>query len=490
MTEKWIPVQDNQKITLRTLLCSQGKYSLALNRDDMELACLQMIICMVQVIFMPNNFNLLEAFYNNPMDGENYDKGVSHFQDWFDVLHPKYPFMQTINKKKETSLQKLFIGLPEKSSTSGSSNAHFNRVDELKEIDLGRATIALFQQATNGFSLGGRAFTKGLKGSMPITTLIYDESQNLRKTVWCNILDKKLLEQHIGNQDVENKPSWVKPIAFNKNRPEYAHKIGLLRGLFYQPAKVKLEVNEQRKATGFFKEPGLSYIEGFWRHPHTPIGWKKNENKHYYISVNEKYLWKQMLSLLYTVSDQEGYSRALVVDHYVNGIGRGKSINLSVGGYIKGKSTESLAGRKHEIYSLKSGWSEKQGEIIELVKCALKAGKLLNDSIYSIGKNLKSEYSNQGKEGSNFIKKQLQPLTKQIYFNNSESLIHETLRNLDFNKIQAYKKQFCSLAKNTFKETTQSYEHDPKLLKAIEYGRKYLNRKLNTLLVEGRRNAA
>ena len=69
LTEKWIPVQNNQKITLRTLLCSQGKYSLALNRDDMELACLQMIVCMVQVIFMPKDFNQLEAFYNNPMDG-------------------------------------------------------------------------------------------------------------------------------------------------------------------------------------------------------------------------------------------------------------------------------------------------------------------------------------------------------------------------------------------------------------------------------------
>ena len=262
-----------------------------------------------------------------------------------------------------------------------------------------------------------------------------------------------------------------------------------MRGFFYQPAKVKLKVNEQRKATGFFTEPGLSYIEGFWRHPHTPIGIKKEKKKksgnleYYHISISkDKPLWTQMLGFLYAQApNQEGYARALVVDHYIKGIGNGKHINLSVGGYI-GTPPETLLSRKHEIYTLKSGWDKKYFDIKELVECALNTQKVLNTSIYVLGKNLKEEDGAQGQEKSNFIKKQLQPLARQIYFNNSESLIHETLRNLDFNKIQAYKKKFSDLAKNTFKETTQSYEHDPKLLKAIEYGRKYLNGNLKKLL--------
>ena len=59
--------------------------------------------------------------------------------------------------------------------------------------------------------------------------------------------------------------------------------------------------------------------------------------------------------------------------------------------------------------------------------------------------------------------------------------MHETLRNLDFERIQGYKEKFRSLATQTFEEVTQSYEHDPKMLKAIEYGRKCLNRKLSEL---------
>ena len=169
--------------------------------------------------------------------------------------------------------------MPEKSSPSRSSEAHFHRTDEVREMELGEVAIALFQQATNGFSLGGAPFSVGLKGSMPITTLIYDESQDLRKTIWCNILHKEFLrkENIIDADDNEkiDEPTWIKPIHFDKEKQEYTHQISLIRGLFWQPAKVKLAVNANKKATGFFTESGPSSTKGFWRHPHTPIDMKR-----------------------------------------------------------------------------------------------------------------------------------------------------------------------------------------------------------------------
>ena len=209
------------------------------------------------------------------------------------------------------------------------------------------------------------------------------------------------------------------------------------------------------------------------------------------LSSTDKPLWTQMLGFLYAQElDQEGHSRAVAVDSYIKEIGRGKYIRLVVGGYIKGKSMESVLGRKHELYSLQSGFNDKFPEMKELIECALKIQELLDKSIYVLGKNLREEKSTQGQEKSNFITKSLKPKSKQIYFNNSESFMHEILRTLDFDKVQEYKKQFCNLAKNTFTEVTQSYEHDPKLFKAIEHGRKYLNYKLNKLLAEGSNNAA
>ena len=187
-----------------------------------------------------------------------------------------------------------------------------------------------------------------------------------------------------------------------------------------------------------------------------------------------------MLGFLYSKEPEtEGVSRALVVDHYTD-VWRGKSINLSVGAYIKGKSIESLYGRKHEIYSLKSGWSEKQPELKELIDFALKTGKeTLKESIKRLSKNLKwgDNEKNKGQERSNFIKRLISKAS-QIYFNNSETLMRETLRRLDFEKIQEYKSKFCALAKEAFEEAVQSYEHNPKFLKAIEQGRRKLYQEL------------
>ena len=109
LIENWIPVEKGPKISLKQLLCKNQQHSLALDRDDMELACLQMLTCIVQVIFTPNDLNDLEDSYNNPMKEEDYDKAISKFKDWFDLLHPKYPFMQTNFKPKledEKSLAK------------------------------------------------------------------------------------------------------------------------------------------------------------------------------------------------------------------------------------------------------------------------------------------------------------------------------------------------------------------------------------------------
>ena len=437
LTESWIPVQERQKIILKELLCGQDKRSLVLNRDDMEMACLQLIVCIVQVIFMPKDFEQLQALYDSPMEKEDYDKGISSFKDWFDVLHPEYPFMQTKidfkNKKsKVKSLQKLFIGLP--AGGSASSNAHFNRTNEVEELDLGQTAIALFQQATNGHSLGGNFFSVGLKGSIPVTTLIYDPSQDLRKTIWCNICHRKfLIEKQLidpDNPKIEE-PTWVKPASFNEKEPEYTHKIGLMRGLFFQPAKVQLEISKEGKAIHFFTESGLSYTKNFWGHPHTPMDIKKfkenDKDKKPYMALSFKdgSLWTQMLGFLYAKQpDQERHSRALAVDSYMDGIGHRKHIYLAVGGYIKGKSTESVFGRKHEMYTLKSGWNDRYADIKELVNSALEAKKCLKDSIYVLGQNLKSENSSQDQKKSILKKKQkessfiksLKEKAKQIYF--------------------------------------------------------------------------
>ena len=84
-------------------------------RDDMELAALQLLICLVQVIFTPSNKQQWQQRIKQPLTADEYEQAVARMMDWFDLLHPQYPFMQTrgVTATDPTPIQKLLIGLPE-----------------------------------------------------------------------------------------------------------------------------------------------------------------------------------------------------------------------------------------------------------------------------------------------------------------------------------------------------------------------------------------
>ncbi len=491
LIEKWIPVETGgitEKISLKQLLCEDADWEISLYRDDMELATIQMLVSMVQVIFMPEDEDALIESYEDLMDSEQYDKGVTPFLDWFDLLHKETPFMQTSSAKAKhsTTLQKFFVGLPEGSSTSQSSNGFFNQTNEVVNLILGETAIAIFQQATNGHGLGGASFSVGLKGLMPLTTLV--KENKLRETIWVNVLDKSYLEEYttLLTGDKEDKPTWVEAPSFDKNKPENASRIGLLRGLFWQPAKILLNIKDGL-TVDFVKEPNPCVLNGFWHHPHTPIDlirFKNNNPKEKpFLSANKDFpLWQNMMSFLYTRnSNEQGVSRAIVVSSYEQILGRGKNINLIVGGYVKGGSTESLAGRKHETYSLNTGWNQQKEEIGQLIDYALSAQKELNTGIYNFGRNLKLDGKSDGQEKSNLIKKHLQPKAKNSYFLNSESIMHSILRRLKITDVAKYKKYFVDLARQTFDDILAPYEHDSKYLKAIVQSRRTLLFKLKEI---------
>ena len=496
LTEDWIPVQNHghfETISLKRLLCNDENWQICLSRDDMELATLQLIVCIVQVIFMPDNEDDLLDAYNEPMKEEDYEKGILPFIEWFDLLHPKYPFMQCADVKvKEskskdkipsnwTSFQKLFIGLPEVTSGSGTSKAFFNTVDEINNISYGEIAVAIFQQATNGFSLGGKFFSVGLKGSMPLTTLIMDT--DLRKCIWINVINKDYLSQNTsllsGNKN--NDPTWVSSPSYDKDKSEDAQSIGLLRGLFWQPAKIKLFTNGSQNPFGFLTEPGMSYFNGFWKHPHTPIDeivFKERTGKEKpFLSLKRSDpVWTEMLSCFYTKTSREkGTSRALVVSHFEHVIGRGRSINLVIGGYVKGKAQESVDDRKHEFYGISSGWETRFAEINLLVSYGIDAQKAIDSAIYSFGKELKQIMYFKNKEKESAFIKNLKDKTRRHYFTASEPVFHSIMRSLDVTDIPQCKNHFIKLARGSFEYTFAPYEHDPKLLKAIVVGRNKLN---------------
>jgi len=502
LTDNWIPVElngDPQRISLKNILCEEHDFKIKTFRDDMELATLQLLVCIVQVAFMPDDKKALISRYQNPMTESDYQQGVESYLDWFDVLHPQTPFMQTggvvpeKGNKNWASLQKLFMGLPEKSSSSPTSSAFFDTSDEIQSMHIGDAAIALFQQATNGFSLGGVGYSVGLKGSMPLTTLII--SGNLRKSLWCNVLSRDFLQQHTDILSAPlQEPTWITP-PHSKIAEESARHIGLARGLFWQPAKVKFELLNG-EVTGFHKEAGTCTVKDYWLHPHTPIDITRLQannpkEKPYLSAQGNQPLWGQMLSYFYSDTqiktvdaNRTGSSSALVVQQFQE-VWR-KGIKLAVGGYIKGGSTESLAGRRHELYSLSSGWETKTSEIDRLIKTALDTQQKLNvavghfvDLAETVFKDRREGRKKQpsGKEGH--FRKNLRTKAKQLYFDNSETIMHGILKNLVFEDAARCQRQFSELAKQVFEHVVSPYEHEDKMLEPVINSRNYLNNMLN-----------
>lgn len=493
LKDNWIPVQigneEVQLIKLQDLLCCEEDWQLCLNRDDMELAALQLLVCLVQVVFIPENKRQLLERWQKPLTSEEYEKGVQPFLDWFDLLHPRYPFMQTVNidgKKEDknwSSLQKLFVGLPEETSKSPSSSAFFNEVKEIETSELCFVVIALFQQATNGMSLGGSAFSCGLKGLMPLTTLLRGKS--IRESIWFNILSKDTLQKYAPQflQIQDDCPVWVKETK-RKNEHELSHEIGLLRGLFWQPARIKLTFNNAGQATGFLKESGTCTIKGIWHHPHTPLDigvfTQQDEKKNPFLSARGNLpLWHDLLSFFYSRSQfnpekREGVGRALVVQQYYEVFAvRTKVINLIVGGYVKGKSTESLAARKHEMYGLDASWNENFTSIQFVVDLGISIQKVLLSAIIKFGEIGIDREKHRKKKNKLFNGLKLKG--SQIYFQNSEAVMHSILRNITVKDTEVAKQKFFKIAIGTFDFLiTPMMSSDPVLIRAGIESRAFL----------------
>lgn len=502
LNDNWIPVELGgvpERISLQKLLCEDLDCVIKSFRDDMELAALQLLVCLVQVAFIPDDKEALKRRWERPMSESEYRQGIEAYLEWFDLLHPKTPFMQTAsvapgaNKITWASIQKLFIGLPEKSSSSRSSSAFFDTTDELDSIHIGDAAIALFQQATNGLGLGSHYFSVGLKGSVPLTTLIL--SKRLRKTIWCNVLSQDFLKPFQILEAPLQEPTWVMP-PHSKFGNEQAHHIGLVRGLFWQPAKVKLEIING-KVTGFYKETGPCSVQGFWLHPHTPTDLLRlkagsPKEKPYLSAQADLPLWGQMLSYFYSPDQADqlqgmSASPALVVQQFRR-VWPSEEIHLAVGGYVKGNSTESLAGRRHEIYSLAQEWQDKSGELHHLVDFALKCQQRLNLAVGEFSDTAEKSFKDRrdkipkkpGKDG--LFKKNLKVKAKQLYFSNSESLMHGILKEFQWSDdLEPYQNKFKKLAATVFEQVVSPYEHEDKMLEPVLTSRQFLHNMLAKL---------
>lgn len=495
LTDDWIPVRAAggtgafRLLTYRELLCEPGDWQVSLPRDDLELACVQLLVCMTQVMFLPENIPALRVRSNTLLSPEEFAASVQPCRDWFNLDHPTQPFMQSrgVKSAEDTPIQKLLIGLPE-----GNNHAFFNEAGEVRHLCGAVAAICLFNQATNSPSFGG-GFKGSLRGGAPITTLV--AGKNLRETIWSNVL----IRSHIAKRQIEtpgfdqDQPTWVKPIV--EKDTIHWNEIGLVRGLFWQPARVELVKSEVDAPcdmlgfdagavyTGFRKEKFNFTVEGVWPHPHGALTLSlKNgvlEQKFSSFTTTAP-AWTLLSEFVVpkSINDPDAKEGAIPAGPITqaNELDDGH-LHLLIGGYRTKQA--SVLERRHELMSLAQGWSDDKGRLKQLVDLGKEAKKALRGKLYFAVQGSKDK-------GLKGIGAAIHETAEKLFYARTEHLIHETFSNaLTFKEWKMAKadfaKQLATHCCAIFKELTDPYAMKPELIPVIAWARRGLNTELAKL---------
>jgi CRISPR system Cascade subunit CasA len=465
LEDPWIPVRADDGadafllLAYRDLLCEPGQHwQISLPRDDLELACLQLLACMTQVMFLPDDDSDLSRRLAAPLTQAEFDAGIAPFLDWFDLDHPTQPFMQTrgVKATEPTPIQKLLIGLPE-----GNNHAFFNEAGEVRQVSGPVAAIALFNQASNCPSFGG-GFKGSLRGGAPITTLVFD--RDLRRMVWRNVLTRPRVEERqiAAPGPAQDQPTWVSPIA--EKSTIHWNQIGLMRGLFWQPAHVELVKADEARVcdvlgseatasySGFLKEKFNFTVEGVWPHPHGAMNMtlKKGVLEQRFASFTTTApAWTQLSEFVIPRSTndkdaKEGSSPAGPISQF-EAMGDGERLNILVGVEIGKDAKKALRGK---LYFAVQGNKDK---------------------------------------GLKGLGAAVHETAEKLFYARTESLIHQTFSSdatfQEWGKARrAYAQQVADHCRDIFEELTDPYTLKPELIPVVAWSRRALNIDLKKLM--------
>ena len=499
LVDNWIPVRSlaggsPQKVSLQELLCQPEPRTLCLPRDDMELATLQLLVCLVQVTWIPKSDAEFLQRIRTTLSEAEFLQGVELWKETFRLDHPEHPFMQVkgVKAKEPTGMDKLMAGL------TGATNCTFvNEPNQADELCGGCAAIALFNQANNAPSFGG-GFKSGLRGGSPVTTLI--KGDDLRTTVWLNVLTESRLNDSIPEwRNLKDQlPTWQQPIIAGEKIP--STNIGLTRGLFWQPDHIELcppvgegqcstcGAHSEKRYTGFLKAKFNFTVEGLWPHPHSPMltQLKKGAPEHKFLAFTTSApSWTQISRILVAqqiAKGQEGHQAATVLQQ-IKQVLLGNRLQLIIGGYRNNQA--SILARRHDVLLFNQGWEKHPETIDAVVQTGIGYKTALRKALFLFAEGVK----NSDIKGAGVA---LQDVAERQFYLQSDPIVTGLLANLNFSHstqtLGHLREQLQAMCLQLFQQVTAPYAHHPKLVAAMAVARRNLNKSLSELKPQGETN--
>ncbi|MDC7227593.1 MAG: type I-E CRISPR-associated protein Cse1/CasA [Spirochaetales bacterium] len=476
-------------IGLKEIICTNNDYSFMYPRDDLELGALCLCISIVQCLWPPENLNELKNRIRKPMNFEEYEEGIQNYIDWFNLEDEKYPFMQVkgVKASNSTPLDKLLPGL-----TGGTNCTFVNEPKQAVSLCSGCAAIALFNDASSAPGFGG-GFKAGLRGSAPITTLI--QGGCLRETIWMNVLSMDIGGDSFFNKKLNSLPTWVDPI---KEKTQFsAAGIGLMRGIFWQPAHIELNGQVHgttcsccgRKVDSVFKnfnKAKFNYtVTDIWTHPHSPryLSLKGSEIVQRFASFTTSapswtHLNRFVVQEEVSKNNKEGQEPALVIVQAKKLLGRKSNlIILIIGGYQNNQAT--ILDRRHEVMTFRTF---ERSVLSEIVGCGLKFKSALRGALYVFSQGMKESGSSGKIKGNGTL---IYQTGDEFFYKRTQAVVEDALVSIDSENltlIDEYKKTLCWIGEAIFEELTAPYLHDPQLVHTLAVARRTWWKKVRDIM--------
>ena len=485
LDDPWIPVHEHgerRDIDLASLLTQDTPRALALARDDMEAAALQLLIALTQTLFTPADGAAYRRRLRTPLTLAEYRATVRDYRHWFELFHPQTPFLQTrgVPASEPTPIQKLFVGLP-----AGITQTFLNPVDAIRHVCPRCAAIALFNQASAAPSFGG-GFKNPLRGNGPITTLL--AGHDLRATIWLNVLTRDTVRQHYPQATDPLAPTWIDPLR--RQATYRAAEIGLCRGLFWQPNHIELlptaaggcceacQGDSPRLIPAFNKAPFTFNVEGLWLHPHSPQQWDLHQGApvrvRYRTFNSSAPTWHQLNHFLLAASTNQP---ALVVQQGQTELPETLQIRLLVSGY---RTRQSLVlERRHELFTLPLRWPDHAGtrQLEAGLTFAQAVRQILRGQVYYASKQLYYASKQLGAPLLNAVEQQFDHGSRALV----DALFTEMTRHERQQAMLAFNDAVIRLAYALFEQTVAPYHHTVRGIAACAPIRANLRRKLAAL---------
>lgn len=236
LTDAWLPVADGQtrrRVSLRDVLCTDSRFTVATVRDDFDAAVVTLSAALVQALFPDVEDEELAERERTPLSREDYNRRAYACSEQFDLFHARHPFMQT--RSVDAAVKHAGVIVPGAPGVT-SHLLGFRATSSPRRLCDSCVTLALYVRATMSPGFGG-GYCNPLRGGAPID--FHLRGPHLRESIWRNVVSGPTRRSLIADDScVIDLPTWVSPIP--EGVPVKAETIGLLRGLLWQPAIIEL----------------------------------------------------------------------------------------------------------------------------------------------------------------------------------------------------------------------------------------------------------